>query len=180
MSKIHYLIIVIMLALSSGVLAGNKSVDALIDNLHITQTIIDSDMFIARTEGTNIEISNGAIMLLGTEGTDLVKLHEVGHIVNKHMNARKELVYKLITECVKSYTLDTCKISYKLDKSYIAMSIAHEKQADMYAFTHAKSYGMKSDVCKVFKTLQTLTPNSTDIYHPSLASRYEACMNTLK
>jgi hypothetical protein len=180
MNKLHYFIILIILALSSGVLAGNKSVDTLIDNLGITLTIIDSDMFIARTINKNIEISNGTIVFLGTTQTDLVKLHEIGHIVNNHVATRHKLAINLITECVKNYSLDTCKVSYRVDKSYIAMSIAHEKQADMYAFTHAKEYGMNSNICTVYKTMQTLTHNTTDIYHPSLASRYEACMNTLK
>jgi len=180
MSKIQYFIIVIMLSLTTGVIAGNKSVDTLIDNLDITLTVIDSDMFIARTMNKNIEISNGTIVFLGSEATDLVKLHEIGHIVNKHVETRHKLAIQLITECAKNYTIDTCKVSYKVDKSYIAMNIAHEKQADMYAFTHAKAYGMNADVCNVFKQLQTLTHNTTDIYHPSLASRYEQCMITLK
>ncbi len=180
MSKIHYFIILIMLTLSSSVLAGNKSVGSLIDNLGITLTIIDSDMFIARTIHKNIEISNGAIVFLGTTQTDLVKLHEIGHIVNNHVAIRHKLATDIITECIKTYSLNTCKVSYQADKNYIAMSIAHEKQADMYAFTHAKEYGMNSNICTVFKTLQTLTHNTTDIYHPTLASRYITCMNTLK
>jgi Zn-dependent protease with chaperone function len=148
----------------------------LLDNNIIVYRIHENTIN-AYTNGKDIYVYDGLTKQLSPEALTIVILHEVGHIVNQHVEKTIVLYEDYMKECQLTHSEDLCLHLLNIDPDMLEYSRKCEYEADMFAFRVYRDAGLPISACKELFTLlgsNDRTPHETT--HPASYKRQAQCI----